>query len=345
MALGEDQKAMLRLLAQREQGYDDIAALMGLSVDEVRAKVKDALAQLEDEGVAPPPLPPEPPLATTAEESGPEPTTVDPEPLEPAAPEPPITAEPEPAAPEPSAAPGPEPPAKPAEAEKSAPKSPKRPSSGPPKLSLPAGKGPRAAIAAGIAVVILVVVVLIVSGGGGGDSSTTSASTQGTTEAGGAAQNASTASNGKVTEAVLGPVGGGSGSGVATFGRVKKSLALQVVAKGLAPTTTGNSYTVWLAQSPQRMLPLASTPAKKGVIGAQFEVPVEVLAYLANETFKQLVVTDTNDKELEAALSKATKEERAPAYTGTAVLEGTVTGPIVGAATRKEEEEKEEKSE
>jgi hypothetical protein len=116
---------------------------------------------------------------------------------------------------------------------------------------------------------------------------------------------------------------------------VKKSLALQVVAKGLAPTTAGSSYTVWLAQSPQRMLPLASTPAKKGVIGAQFEVPVEVLAYLANETFKQLVITETRDKVLEAALSKATKEERAPAYTGTAVLEGTVTGSIVGAANKK----------
>ena len=44
MALSDDQRAMLRLLAQREQGYEDIAALMGLSVDEVRAKVDDALA-------------------------------------------------------------------------------------------------------------------------------------------------------------------------------------------------------------------------------------------------------------------------------------------------------------
>ena len=49
MALSEDQKAMLRLLAQREQGYEDIAALTGLSVDEVRAKVKDAVAGLERE--------------------------------------------------------------------------------------------------------------------------------------------------------------------------------------------------------------------------------------------------------------------------------------------------------
>ena len=46
MALTDDQKAMLRLLAQREEGYEDIAALMGLSVDEVRARVKEALAEM-----------------------------------------------------------------------------------------------------------------------------------------------------------------------------------------------------------------------------------------------------------------------------------------------------------
>ncbi len=53
VGLSDDQKAMLRLLAQREQGYEDIAALMGLSVDEVRAKVRDAAAQLEEEGRPP----------------------------------------------------------------------------------------------------------------------------------------------------------------------------------------------------------------------------------------------------------------------------------------------------
>ena len=38
---------MLRLLAQREQGYDDIAAPTGSSVEDVRAKVKDAIAGLD----------------------------------------------------------------------------------------------------------------------------------------------------------------------------------------------------------------------------------------------------------------------------------------------------------
>src|SRR6201995_2016061 len=49
---------MLRLLAQGEQGYGDIAALMGLKEDEVRAKVVGALAQLEAEGKPAPEIPP-----------------------------------------------------------------------------------------------------------------------------------------------------------------------------------------------------------------------------------------------------------------------------------------------
>src|ERR1700754_3192875 len=49
---------MLRLLAQGEQGYADIAALMGLSEEEVRAKVVGALAQLQAEGKPAPDVPP-----------------------------------------------------------------------------------------------------------------------------------------------------------------------------------------------------------------------------------------------------------------------------------------------
>jgi DNA-directed RNA polymerase specialized sigma24 family protein len=56
--LTDDQKAMLRLLAQREEGYDDMAALMGISVEEVRERVKEALAEVEE-----PPAPEEAPEA------------------------------------------------------------------------------------------------------------------------------------------------------------------------------------------------------------------------------------------------------------------------------------------
>ena len=54
MGLSDDQRALLRLLAQREEGYEDIAALKGLSVEQVRAEVKDALAEMQAASETPP---------------------------------------------------------------------------------------------------------------------------------------------------------------------------------------------------------------------------------------------------------------------------------------------------
>jgi outer membrane biosynthesis protein TonB len=313
MPLSDDQKAMLRLLAQREQGYDDIAALMGLSVDDVRARVKDALAQLEEEGV-PPPLPVEPPAV--------EPVPVE-EPAEPAAVEPP----PKPAEPE---APAPAAPAAP-------PGKPKRTPPSRPSLSLPESGGARAAIAAGALVVVALIVVLAVGGSGGssGDSTTTTAAATESTTASEEPSATTPASSKSVTQATLSPVNGGDAKGVAIFGRVKNSLALQIEATGLPATGKGQSYAIWLYESPQKMLPLATTTVgKSGKIGAQVEVPTEVLAYLANETFDQIDVSLTSDANLKASLDKATKEKKAPAYTGTDVLRGPIVGPIIGAAKK-----------
>lgn len=311
---------MLRLLAQRgEQGYEDIAALKGVSTDEVRAQVRDAVKQLEDEGLPPPAIPgmaPAPAEAPAPPPPPPEPEPPAPKPVEAAPPPPPPKPEPEPAQPKPAA---------------------KKPSGdgSRPSISLPQDRGVRAAIAAGALVVVAVIVVLIVGGSGGGGSSTTSTTSGSETAA--ETGTSPTASN-KVTKAVLSPVPGGEGTGVAIFGRVKNKLALQVEATGLEPTDKSESYTIWLAESPQKMLPLASAEAnKQGRIAAQFEVPTEVLAYLANETFGQIVISRTSNALLKASLAKATKEKKAPAYTGTHVLEGTVTGPIVGAAKRQEE--------
>jgi hypothetical protein len=53
VALTDDQRAMLRMLAQNEEGYEDIAALKGVSVERVRAEVKEALAAAAAEQEAP----------------------------------------------------------------------------------------------------------------------------------------------------------------------------------------------------------------------------------------------------------------------------------------------------
>jgi len=328
MPLSDDQRAMLRLLAQGEQGYEDLAALMGLSVDEVRAKVADALAQLVAEGEPVPALPAAPEPAAAAE---PETPKVEPPPVEePPAPEPVSEKPPAPEPPAEKLPPAPEPtPAAPAAA---AP--PRRTPPPRPKISLPGGGGARAAIVAGAAVLIVLVVILLV---GGGDDSNDSASSGDTTAAEGSSTTASNSPD--ATQAVLQATDGSDAEGLASFGRVKNALVLQIEANGLQPSGKGESYTVWLAQSPQKMLPLATTTVlQSGKIGARAEVPTEVLGYLADETFTKIVVTKTDDAELQASLKAATAAKEAPKYTGTEVLNGTVTGPIVGAGKKAENE-------
>lgn len=207
------------------------------------------------------------------------------------------------------------------------------------------------AILAGVAIVILFVIFIFASGGdddSGDDSASASADSCKLTgkapEPSGknieALAVAAVKTGKEVTRAVLNPVDGSEAKGLAVFGRVKNSLALQIAAEGLAPTDCG--YTIWLAASPEKMLPLASTKkvAKNGAINAQVEVPVEVLAYLADETFGQLAITRTDESQLKASLAAATEEKQAPEYTGTEILRGSVRGPIVGAAKRIEAQQK-----
>lgn len=206
------------------------------------------------------------------------------------------------------------------------------------RLKLLEGRGLWALLAGAAAVVLFVVFVLV--GGDGtdsGDDSTTTSSSAPSGETVAALEKAAEGGKKEVTKASLEAVDGSDAVGVAIFGRVKKSLALQVAAEGLEPAEGEDGYTIWLAASPEKMLPLASTEVgEDGRIGAQVTVPVEVLAYLANETFRQIAITRTDETQLKASLAKATKDKDAPAYTGDEVLNGEVTGPIVGAANREE---------
>jgi hypothetical protein len=357
VALSDEQNAMLRLLASGEQGYDDIAALMGLSVTEVRAKVVGALAQLEAEGKPVPDVPSPipggakpaaaaaPPAPTPSE---PDPVIADPTPPGPAAAAPSgagpaaETAAPKPAAPKAAAAP--------AAGSAGASPPPSTPPSAGRTITLPSGRSAWLLGGGVAAIVVIVVVILLVSGGGGNSSST--ASSGSTTPSAETGANANAAENEAGSESTSGTkdptvaklvaVDGSEAEGQATFGRIKNKLALAVEATGLEPTTAGTSYTVWLAQSATKMLPLASTAVKAsgkgaGDIAAEFEVPVEVLAYLANGTFAELAITRTDDAELEAAIKVAKKEKATPAYTGEEVLHGQITGPIVGLAKREKE--------
>lgn len=340
MALSDDQKAILRLLAQRgAQGYEDLAALMGISVDEVHARAEQAAADLEAEGIPAPsiPLPAGGGETSSGGDRFGEPPADEVSPLRASKPK------------------------EPSEKEKA---------KSEPVKPIPRhehGHGPKEiareakllenrglwAILAGVAIVVVFLVILLVSSGGGGSGSsdTTNASAPRShceeptaaapTPSGKAIEilAASAIKGGKEpTRAVLNPVDGSEAKGLVVFGRVKNSLALQVAAEGLAPLPSCGRYTVWLAASPQKMLPLASIEVgKNGQIRAQVGVPVEVLAYLASETFDQIAITATDESQLKAALKTATKEKAAPQYTGTEVLRGNVSGPVVGIAKRLKE--------
>jgi hypothetical protein len=280
MALSDDQRALLRLLAQREQGYEDIAALKGMSVEQVREEVRSALAALD----APPPEPPPPP-----------------------APEPPP---PPPPAPTPPAG-GPRP---------------QRP-------TLPAERRRLLLIAAGGLAVVAVVLGAIAIFGGGSDSGSSSASGAGASGSGSAFAESPTATNSKITRAVLEPVNGGEGEGLAVFGRLRKQVRLAIAAKGLEQAPSGQAYVVWLANSTNRMVPVTiASVNESGEIAAQYPVPAAVLVYLAEGAFDEIDISLVSTARFEAASAKARKESESPAYTGSDVLRGKVVGPIVNAS-------------
>jgi hypothetical protein len=301
---------MLRLLAQREEGYDDIAALMGLSVEEVRAKVKEALEAVDDS------------------DSPPKPDAAPQQPPAPSSPEPPKQQ------PKPS---GSDSPAKPS-ASKEAPKpkstSPSRPAfrGDRPGLKLPAGRSGRLAILTGAAVVVLMVVLLLVTGGSGDEGSSSSDASSTTT--------ATTAANGsdllrdkRITGAVLTSPDGGDASGLAVLGRNGKEPLLQIEADGLEPSPEGETYTIWLYKSPKLVLRAGAVKevGDNGLLVTQLPIPLEVLQYIAAGAFDQIDVSLTSDAAYEAELTAAKKGKRLPRYIGTSVLRGEIVGPLVNA--------------
>jgi hypothetical protein len=310
VALTDDQRAMLRLLAQRgEEGYEDIAALMGITVDEVRERVKEALVEVA-----------EPEAAAPLPEPVPSPS---PEPPKPAA---------EPAAP-------PSPPATPAVPEEPAPASvtpapvtqARKRSSRLPGLKLPKDRGALIGLGAG-ALAVLIFAIVLIAGGSGGSSSSTGTSASAESGQGGTTPAAS--ENPNLTQAILSPVDGGDSSGTALFGRFKKNVLLQVTAEGLDPSQDGESYAIWLSHSGNAMVPVGTAKVPdSGDLAARFQIPTAVLVLVARSAFNEIDVTRTTDATLNAAIAKARQSKSESAYTGTDVLRGKITGPFVGAAS------------
>lgn len=270
MALSEEQQALMRLVAQPGTSHQDVAALMGISVEEVQARIDAALGD----------------MGSAESEAAPETP----------APRVPATAKDRP----------------------SRPRKPRRPLPRP-RIDVSDPRRRFAAAAAAAAALIGLFVLLVFLIGGSGDSSTTA-----TVPAEGEALSAN------VTQANLEPADGGEGSGQAIFGRIGNNLVLQVQAEGLEPTPEGSSYAIWLYRSPKVALRVGSTKVDEtGGLGVQLKLPNEVLNILASGIFDEVDVSLVDDAAYKAEIAAAKKQQRLPAYSGTTVLSGPITGQLV----------------
>ncbi|HYP55751.1 MAG TPA: hypothetical protein VEQ41_05540 [Solirubrobacterales bacterium] len=311
MPLSDDQRKLLKLLANQDEAYEAIAAATGASVGDLKAKAREALAALDEE----------------AREAGRQDRSVRDEGGRPAGP---VAAGDPPPLPVAKASSGEVPPSAPPAGDAA-----RRPGSRPrtrsqarSSVSLPGNR--RLAELIGGAVVVLLL-ILFATGAidiGGDDSD--DGGDGGNTPAFGGELPAAVAK--RATQAILRPVGDGDASGRALFGRLEKQVALVLAAKGLEPTTAGQSYAVSLVNAEGERIPIAATRVgSNGAIATQIEVPPTVLGALASG-YDEMEISLVVNEELEAALKQARGEESAPDFGGEPVLRGEVTGPVVVGA-------------
>jgi len=296
MGLTDDQRAMLRLLAQREEGYEDIAALKGVSVEEVRAEVRAAVAALDDEVSAAGPVAAKGASGLTRPDT---PSSTPPA-EERVAPAPPRKAK--------------------VKAPRSAPRW---------REKLPRDRRRVVELVGGGLIALLL--ILFVSGAidiGGGDDDSSS----GDQAAGGERLTAAEEEN--LTQARLSAADGSDADGRAIFGRVgEEEVALQVTARKLEPSGDGDSYSVWLYRSPKLALQVGAAKVRQnGTLAARFPLPAELLAYVASGAFPQVYISRTNDAALKRQLQQAQRSDELPRYSGETVLRGKISGPITEQA-------------
>jgi hypothetical protein len=305
--LSDDQRALLRLLAQREEGYEDIAALMGVGVDEVRRRVKDAVAGLDEGERVAGPVVGRASSSSRDDAAGEEARSA-----------PPAAETPSPARAAQETQPVPRP-SKPAPASS--------------RSRLPKDQRRLWELVGGALVVLLIVLFATGAIDIGGDDSDSDGSDSAALQGG-----ALNTANGKLTQATLEPVAGGDAEGQALFGRLGKQVLLQVLAEGLEPTGDGESYAIWLYRSPKLALRVGAVKVREedeGKLAARFPVPTELLALVASGSFRQIQVSLTPDAAYKAEVAAARQQQRLPRYTGETVLQGEIVGPIVKAGAGK----------
>lgn len=349
MALSADQRAMLELLLGRGQSYEDLSSLLGTSSDEVRSKARWALAELggadpdRNVGLTDYLLGQADPIGRADAVRHLRDDAADRELAErlvaalgeiaPAAELPKLPAEGRSAAhlrpsslgSRPRAAAGPQ-----------------APLSQRTKLMLGLGGG----------AVVLVLVVLLVTGGSGGDGGTSTASTTTsagttttpTTPASGTTSSTPTSSTPSqtITPIKLAAVGGGPGSGAATFGLATGDTPfLDVRIDGLPPAPAGQVYAAWLVLDIKKrvgypLAPLVPYP-QSGPYHDTFNIPS--LATPLIRSIQSVDITQTSDtalqKEIKGVLNNPKNPKIVLPEIGSTVLRGVVPRGSGGASSGK----------
>jgi hypothetical protein len=354
VALTDEQRAMLQLLLEGGQGYQDIGSLLGISPEEVRSRARTALAEIGGAdpdaqvpisdyllGQADPigradavrHLQSDPEANALAERLVAQLRLLAPKAQLPEIPAarggrrapPPPTAPPP--APEAPAAPpgGPPPPAPPPPvAERSI----RARLGGALGGTGPSRRQSQIAVALGAGALLIVAVVLAVSGVFGGDDDEGDGS---------ATSTATTAADEGLTIVPLAPLGGDSGAaGQAVFARAGDQPVLQINLSGLQRAAKGQTYIVWLYNSNAIAFPLARDQAdQQGNLTGAAPVPQEIVPLLPQ--FGCIDVSLASAQETAAALQEAAQGRTLPRHSGQSVLRGEIpregSEPASGAAS------------
>ena len=321
MALTPDQRAMLELVLQREQSYEQIGSLLDVDVPEVRKRARAALTELGGAdpdsdvaltdyllGQADPigradavrHLKADPGARELAGKLIAQLQVIAPRaelPQLPGAVPRPATAAPQP----------------PAEATAKADKAPKAG-----RLRLPSSLDRRQRqlfAALGGFLILIVAVGIAVSGVFGGDEDSSNDEQQQAAEEG-------------LTRVQLEPAEGSNASGIAVFARVGDQPVVQINAADLEPTPEGRIYVVWLFRSNTEAIPIArERVGQNGNLSGPAPIPSPVVSILP--TFTAVNISLASPDEVGQAIQGAERQgDVLPPYVGRTVLSGQIPNSV-----------------
>jgi hypothetical protein len=335
MPLTDDQRAMLQLLLQRGQSYADIGSLLGLDVEGVQSRAREALTEIggqdpdRDVNLTDYLLGQADPIgradaARQLQADGEardlaERLVTQLRVLAPGADLPDLPGADSGSAKRKDApAPAPQP------SEKTADSGPTRRPFGELTSTLSRGQAIAGVLGVGILIVVGVLALTGVFDSGGGSSSSSSTSTS-------SSQQASNASG--LTRAVLKSQNGSGAQGVAVFARVRNTPVLQINVTNLKPSGSGEGYVIWLYSSPTQAFPIVrQAVGKSGQLRGAAPVPAQLIQALQQGLFNSIDVSLAKNSDVTAALSQARKSQKLPPYAGQSVARGTITGPGFSAS-------------